>query len=130
MTIDSAAGDSERGAEALAGASGGRATRRTVAEPVQKSEATGKTASRPGTCPFTEQVTRPPAEQEEAAEDERVAVDDPLQIALAEVEVGPDRGQRDVHDRRIEDHHELGDADEDEDEPAVGLLASRSAERV
>ena len=85
------------------------------------SEATVKTAT-PGdeqALP-AEQVGRAPAEQQEAAEDERVGVDDPLQARPAR-SARPvlDRRQRDVHDRRVEHDHELRDADEDEDEPAV-----------
>ena len=32
-----------------------------------------------------------------------------------------DRGQRDVHDGGVENDHELREADDDEDEPAVGF---------
>ena len=66
-----------------------------------------------------EQVARAAAEQQEAAEDERVRVDDPLEVGLREPEVLLDRRQRDVHDRRVEHDHELREADEDEDDPAV-----------
>ena len=66
-----------------------------------------------------EQVAKASAEQQEAAEDEGVGVDDPLQAAVGEVEIGLDRGQRDVHDRRVEDDHELGETNEDEDDPGV-----------
>src|SRR3712207_9043426 len=51
----------------------------------------------------------------------RVAVDDPLQVGGREGQVALDRRQRDVRDRRVEDDHELREADEDEDDPAVGL---------
>ena len=64
-----------------------------------------------------EQVARPPAEQQQAAERERVAVDDPLQAVGGEPEVGLDRGQRDVHDRDVEDDHELGDGEHRQREP-------------
>jgi hypothetical protein len=74
-----------------------------------------------------EEVRRSTAEQQEAAEDERVAVDDPLEARRREVEVGLDRRQGDVRDGRVEHDHELRDADEDEDEPAVGLLLLRHA---
>ena len=72
-----------------------------------------------------DQVAGAPAEQEEAAEEQRVGVDDPLQARLGEAEVGLDRRQRDVHDRRVEDHHELREADEDEDEPGVDAVCAR-----
>jgi hypothetical protein len=72
-----------------------------------------------------EQVTGAAAEQQEAAEHERIAVDHPLQVRGAEPEVGLDRRQRDVHHRRVEDDHELREADDDEDEPAAGLAGRR-----
>ena len=71
-----------------------------------------------------EQVAGAAAEQQEAAEDERVGVDDPLEVRLREAEVFLDRRQRDVHDRRVEDDHELREADEDEDQPGVRRAAS------
>ena len=55
-----------------------------------------------------EQVGHATAEQQEAAEDERVGVDDPGEVLLGEVEVAADRGQRDVDDRGVEDDDELG----------------------
>ena len=64
-----------------------------------------------------EQVARAPAEQEQAAERERVAVDDPLQALGGEPEIALDRGQRDVHDRDVEHHHELGDGEDRERHP-------------
>ena len=66
----------------------------------------------------TEQVGEPPAEQERAAEEDGVRRDDPLQARLREVEVALDRGQRDVHDRDVEDDHELRGDDESEGAPA------------
>ena len=61
-----------------------------------------------------EQVRRAPAEQQEAGERDRVGVDDPLQVDDREAEVIADRRQRDVHDRHVEDDHELREAAEDE----------------
>ena len=81
-----------------------------------------KTFLRPG------QVARAPAEEQEAAEHQRVGVDDPLQVRVGHVEVLLDRRQRDVHDRRVEDDHELRQADEDENEPRV--YASESLSRT
>ena len=66
-----------------------------------------------------DEVACPAAQQQEAAEDERVCVHDPLQVGARHLEVGLDRRQRDVDDRRVEDDHELRDADEDENEPRV-----------
>ena len=55
-----------------------------------------------------EQVGHPPAQQQEAAERERVGVHDPRQVGACEVQVLADRGQRHVHDRRVDHDHELG----------------------
>ena len=50
-----------------------------------------------------EQVGEAAAEQQEAAEDEGVGRDDPLQVLLREPEVGLNRRKRDVDDRDVED---------------------------
>ena len=64
-----------------------------------------------------EEVARPAAQQQQAAERERVGVDDPLEAVDGEPEIGLDRGQGDVHDRDVEDDHELRDGEDGEDEP-------------
>ena len=53
------------------------------------------------------QVGGPAAQQQEARECQRVGVDHPLEVGGREAEVAADRGQRDVHDRDVEDDHEL-----------------------
>ncbi len=53
------------------------------------------------------EVGRAAAEEEEAAEDQRVGADHPLEVLLREPEVELDRRQRDVHDRDVEHDHEL-----------------------
>ena len=73
-----------------------------------------------------EQVAGAPAEQQEPAEDERVGADDPLQVRLAQLQVLLDRGQRHVHDRRVEHDHELRDADQNEDHPRVRAVLAGS----
>jgi hypothetical protein len=72
-----------------------------------------------------DEVTCPPAEEEEPAEHERVGVDDPLQVSVRHLEVFLDRRQRDVHDRRVEDDHELRHAHEHEHEPRVDVVVVR-----
>jgi hypothetical protein len=52
-------------------------------------------------------ISRAATEHQEAREDNRICVDDPLQVDRGETEAGLDRGQRDVDDGQIEDHHEL-----------------------
>jgi DNA-binding MarR family transcriptional regulator len=75
-----------------------------------------------------EQVGEPAAEEQDAAEEDRVGRDHPLQALLGEVQVGPDRRQRHVHDRHVQDDHELRRDDDREGDPApaVGLVDSRS----
>ena len=73
-----------------------------------------------------DEVAGAPAEEQEAAEHQRVRVHDPLQVGVGHVEVRLDRRQRDVHDRRVEDHHELRHADEHEDEPRVDVVVPRA----
>ena len=65
-----------------------------------------------------EQVAEPAAEQQQAAERDQVGVHDPAQAAGGEAEVGLDRGQRDGHDRAVEDDHQGRRAQDDEREPA------------
>ena len=51
------------------------------------------------------------AEQEQAAEDQRVARDRPADVAAVDAEAVGHVRQRDVHGRDVEDHHELGGAE-------------------
>ena len=68
-----------------------------------------------------DQVAEPAGQQQEAAEGDQVAVDHPREVRLGEVQVALDRGQRDVHDRRVEDHHQLAEAEHGERDPAPAL---------
>ena len=61
------------------------------------------------------------AEQERAAEEDGVRRDHPLQARLREVEIRLDRRQGDVHDRDVEDDHELCGDDHRESQPAPGV---------
>ncbi len=70
-----------------------------------------------------EQVAGAAAEEQEAAEDERVGSDDPLEAGFAQVEILLDRRQGDVHDRAVEDDHELREADQDQDDPRICLFS-------
>ena len=56
------------------------------------------------------QVGDPAAEQQQTAEGEGVGGDDPLPVAVGDAQVLLGGGQRDVHDGRVEDDHQLGDA--------------------
>ena len=68
-----------------------------------------------------EQVGTAPAEQQEPAERERVRARDPLQTRIREVQILLDRRQGDVHDRDVDDQHELGRAQEDQSDPAARI---------
>ena len=87
-------------------------------------------------APAPEQVGQPAAEQEQAAEGQGVGGHHPLEAGGAEVEVVLDGGQGDVHDRHVEDDHELGQADHDEDHavrrtgPTVGPDLGRAGRRA
>jgi hypothetical protein len=70
--------------------------------------------------PAADKVGDPSAQEQEAAEEERVGAHHPLQVRLREVQRGLDRGQRHVHDRDVEDDHELRRADQCEGVPAAG----------
>src|SRR2546422_654094 len=84
-------------------------------------------SSTPAAPPLPEKGGQPAAEQEHPAEEDRVGGDHPLEALLAEVEVGLDRRQRDVHDRHVEDDHELGGNDHRQGEPAFpGIEGSHS----
>ena len=69
-----------------------------------------------------DQIAEAPGHQQEAGEGDGVGVHDPLQARGREVQPALNRGKRHVHDRVIEDDHELGDAHDDEDEPGVDAL--------
>src|SRR5262249_7368235 len=102
--------------------------RKPISEPSDqarplRSEADGEEDESCGeNAPTPEQVGEPPAEQQQAAEEDGVRGDDPLQALLAEVEVGLDRRQGDVHDCYVEDDHELGGHDQGQGKPSPSVL--------
>src|SRR5918999_75851 len=67
----------------------------------------------------------PPTEQQQTAEGEGVGRDDPLPVAVGYAQVLLGGGQSDVHDGRVEHDHQLGERDEDERSPAVGIGGRR-----
>ena len=68
----------------------------------------------------SEQVAGAGAEQQQAAEGERVDVLDPRQGGRGEAEVGADVGERGDHHRRVEDDHQVAAEDDREDHRGVG----------
>ena len=73
------------------------------------------------------EVAEAPAEQEEAAEGQQVGVHDPGERGRVEPEVVPDRGQRDIHDRRVEDDHQRAQAKDDQCVPACAAIQGHRA---
>ncbi len=99
-----------------------------VASP-QKREATVNSATPDDEDPAASQLVRhPPAQHQESPEEQRIGIQDPEQVHLREMQAPLDRGQRDVHDRDIQDDHELRHADDRQCEPLprVGLHRSSS----
>ena len=69
-----------------------------------------------------EEVAEAAAEQQQAAERQRVRGDDPLAGVVGEAQVRLGRGKRDVHDRHVEHDHQLRKANQREDEPAASAV--------
>ena len=65
-------------------------------------------------APVPPAVAQRPAEQEQPGEGHGVAVDDPLEVGQRDRQVTSDGGRGDVHDRDVEDHHEVAGADGDQ----------------
>ena len=63
-----------------------------------------------------EEVTGPGREEQEPAEGDQVAIDHPLLISRGEPESGLHGRQGDVHDRRVDDDHEVGHARDGQDD--------------
>jgi hypothetical protein len=68
-----------------------------------------------------EQVGRPPAEQQQAGEGQGVGTNHPLQPLRREAELLLDRGDRNGHDRRIQDDHEERTTKQRQRPPAAGV---------
>ena len=69
-------------------------------------------------------VAGPAAEQQQAAEGQRVGVDDPLQARAGEAQCVLDVGECDVDDGRVEHHHELRGGDDDEGQAEMALACA------
>ena len=117
-------GRDRRGAEPLERAEARSSDASLHASPQRSEPSVKMTRSDDEDAPASEQVGRAPAEQQEAAEDERVGADDPLEVLLREPEVELDRRQRDVDDRDVEDGHELHREDERECKPLLSSLST------
>ena len=67
------------------------------------------------------EVAEASGKQQEAAERQQVGVHDPGKGRLREAEIVADRRQGDVHDRRVEHDHEIGQAEDVERQPALAV---------
>ena len=67
----------------------------------------------------SEQIAEPSGQQQEAAEGDQERADDPGEVCLAEMQVMLNGGQRDVHDRHVEDDHQLREAHHEQRRPAL-----------
>ena len=75
-------------------------------------------------APRAEQVAEAAAQEQEPAEGQEVRVHDPCQRGLREAEIVADRRQRDVHDRRVEDDHQVAQAEHVQSERDCGRQRS------
>jgi hypothetical protein len=73
-----------------------------------------------------EDVTCAAAQKQQAAEGERVGADDPCEVGGAELESVLNVWQRDVHNRRVQYHHELADGDDGERDSGTSFPACRT----
>ncbi len=71
------------------------------------------------------EVAEPPTEQQQAAEGQGVAGDDPGEVGVADPQVDLDVGERDVGDARVEHDHQLRDRDQDQGPGEVELALRR-----
>src|SRR5207302_10112869 len=68
-------------------------------------------------APPTKDITEATTEQKKTAEGERVGAEHPLEVRRRKVQAALDRWQRDGHDGRVENHHQLRRRDDNEREP-------------
>jgi len=67
----------------------------------------------------TEQIGGTATEEEQASEDERVAGDGPADVGACELKVFREARQCDVHGRDVEDDHQLGDEQHEQEDAAA-----------
>jgi hypothetical protein len=75
--------------------------------------------------PPAEQIRQSAPEQQQPAEGQRVRRHHPLPVGIGEPQRMLGRGQRDVHDRGVQDHHQLGQPDHAENPPAPRRIRVR-----
>ena len=72
-------------------------------------------------------VGHPPAEHEKTTEEKCVGIQHPQQVLFGEMQAALNRRQRDVHDRDIENYHELGHTDDRQGEPFARVTRHASS---
>ena len=117
-------GRRDRAAEALHEARGDQ-HRLVLREPAGRGRRREEHEPRQEDALAADEVAEPAGQEQEGAEGDHVRVQDPGQVRLGEVEVGLDGRERDVHDRRVEDHHQLSEAHHDQRRPAPPLVSHK-----
>jgi hypothetical protein len=74
----------------------------------------------------SEQIGRAAPQQQQAPEDQRIARNRPAQIRVADPQILREIGQRDVHRRDVEDHHQLRQGQHRQQPPTRDLQRPRS----
>ena len=92
------------------------------AEPTEQPEPGHADQQRPFAA---EAVAEAAGGEQETGEDERVGVDDPLQLGGGGAELTHERGQGDVDDRAVEGDDEHGEAEDAEHQPPTGRRGGR-----
>jgi hypothetical protein len=77
----------------------------------------------------SKQVREPSAEQQEATERERIPGHHPLPVIGREPQVALGGRQRDIHDRGVQNDHQLGEAQDDERDPPIRATGSAARRR-
>ena len=113
-------GREQRRAETLTRPSGEESLRRAGHRGRERRDREDREAGQEHPTP-TEEIGGAASEEEQAAENKRVARDRPADVGAGQMKVTGEARQRDVHGGDVEDHHQLGD-EEHEQEQAV-LLA-------
>ena len=80
--------------------------------------------------PPTQQVSQPATQQQQAAERQRVGGDHPLPVHRREVQRPLGRWQRDIHDRQVQDHHQLRQANHAQDQAAPSAQAAANGSSI
>ena len=106
-------GRHDRGRDALRDARADEDGRRPGQPAQQRRDAEQRGAGQEH-APAPEQIARAAAEQEQAAEREQVRAEHPPRALGREAECVLDRRQREDHDLRVEDHHEVDEREQGE----------------